>query len=139
MIQKTVKNKIIISLVMAIFLSPAMAESSSGIGSGKEIKHTAKITFFRNMAGNLMAEIIPVDTEGYSPRTGWTICEMMSSDIQNIYSERIKNVKRVKGYFWVTYKIIEKDPESIFLRYKGELIKIEPWVPPFTKNRKRNF
>jgi hypothetical protein len=135
-----IQSKSITLLLIAVLSLPVMyAYASSGIDSGRERKHTAKITFFRDMTGNMMAEIIPVDTEGYSPRTGWTICEIMSSDIRNLYSERIKNVKRFKGYYLVTYRIIERDPESIILRYKGELVKIEPWLPPFIKNRKRQF
>lgn len=135
MIKKIIQNKIIASLFIAAFFLPAMSAcAASGIDSDREVKHTAKITFFKNRSGELMAEIIPVNAEGTSPRSGWTICEEMSSEIRRAYAGRIQHVKRIRGYFLVTYRIIEKDKDSLFLMYKGELLKLEPWKPTFAKS-----
>ena len=127
------------SILVTVLLLSLAAGSSAGDGFGKEIKRTAKITFFTNHAGELTAEIVPVNFDGHFPRSGWIVCEKMSSDIRNTYSEKIKKVKSLEGYYRVTYKIIQKDPKSIILKYKGELIRIEPWDPPFMKNGKRNL
>ncbi|MCX5850316.1 MAG: hypothetical protein NTW65_12855 [Deltaproteobacteria bacterium] len=134
MLRRDIKTKILILLVSVILSFQIISNSYAGIFSGRTIKYTAKITFFKNKAGELMAEIIPTTPDGYYPRSGWTVCEVIASDIKKIYSEKVKDVKRIEGYFVVTYKIIEKDKHSIILMYKGELLKIEPWNPPFIKN-----
>jgi hypothetical protein len=113
-------------------LSLAYAESSL-----KEvIKDTAKVTFFKNKAGNLKATIIPYTSQGSYPKSGWITCEIIHPDIVKIYSEKLKNQKESEGYFIATYRKIEVDKNSVILHYWGELLKIEPWNPPFLKNHK---
>jgi hypothetical protein len=133
MLERNLKIKIIISLVSLMMMLPDLGYSAAVIESGKQLRHTARITFFRNSSGNLLAEIIPTSSRGEYQKSGWTICEFIASDIKNKYTEKISNLKRFKGYFIVTYRIIEKDKDSVVPIYKGELLKIEPWTPPFIK------
>jgi hypothetical protein len=133
MLERDLKIKIIISLVSLILMLPVMGYCAAVIESGKQLKHTARITFFKNSSGDLMAEIIPTSSRGNYARSGCTICEVIASDIKEKYTEKIRNLKRFKGYFVATYRIIEKDKHSVVRIYKGELLKIESWNPPFIK------
>ena len=121
-----------VTILSLQILSLAYAESSL-----KEvIKDTAKVTFFKNKAGNLKATIIPYTSQGSYPKSGWITCEIIHPDIVKIYSEKLKNQKESEGYFIATYRKIEVDKNSVILHYWGELLKIEPWNPPFLKNHK---
>jgi len=133
MLERNLKIKIIISLVSLMLMLPVMGYCATVIESGKQLRHTAKITFYKNSSGDLLAEIIPTSTKGDYARSSWTVCEVIAWDIKNKYTEKISNLKRFKGYFIVTYRIIEKDKHSIFTVYKGELLKLEPWNPSFIK------
>lgn len=119
-----------------MLMLPVMGYCAAVIESGKQLRHTARITFYKNSSGELLAEIVPTSYRGDYARSGWTVCEVIAWDIKNKYTEKIRDLKRFKGYFVVTYRIIEKDKDSVFTVYKGELLKIEPWNPPFVKNLK---
>jgi len=101
-----------------------------------ERTHTVKIIFSKNETGNLRAVIIPYDSDGSHPKSGWITSDIINDDIVKLYSEKLKNEKKIEGYFTATYRKIEKDKNSPILQYKGELIKIEPWNPEFIKDTK---
>jgi len=135
MIKKITKNKILIICFAITTLSPQIlniiyAESSSE----DHITRTAKITFFKNEEDSLEANIIPYTSDGYRPKSGLITCEIIDSDITRIYYKKLKNQKKIEGYFVATYKKIEKDKSTLILRFKGELLKIEPWDPPFIED-----
>jgi hypothetical protein len=134
MFREYFKNRNLILLAGVILCLQLSGNAYAELCAGKRVKHTAKINFFKNKAGDLMAEIIPISAKGYYSRSGWTHCEMMASDIKEIYSDKIRYKKRIQGYFIVTYKIIEKDKYSIIPMYKGELLEVEPWEPSFLKS-----
>ena len=91
-----------VTILSLQILSLAYAESSL-----KEvIKDTAKVTFFKNKAGNLKATIIPYTSQGSYPKSGWITCEIIHPDIVKIYSEKLKNQKESEGYFIATYRKI---------------------------------
>ncbi len=128
------KNKILIlSFVFtALLLQFSFAAETKSESSGV-VTHTAKVIFFKNPAGKTIATIIPYNSNGSYPRSGWTTCEIVDKEIAQIYSEKLKGKKQIEGYFIATYKQLGKNEKSLILHYKGELLKIEPWKPVFTK------
>lgn len=101
-----------------------------------ETIRTVKIIFSKNETGQLTALIIPHTLDGHYPKSGWIHCDIIATDIGKIYSEKLKNQEKIEGYFIATYRKIEKDKSIGILRYKGELIKLEPWNPEFIKDSK---
>ncbi len=137
MLKKLAKIKIFIICFTVAILSLQMLSVIYAESNPKdEITHTAKIIFSESETGNLSALIIRYTSEGYRPRSGWITCDIIDPDIVKIYSEKLKNQEKIEGYFTATYKKIEKDKSTPILRYKGELLKIEPWDPPFIKDSK---
>lgn len=116
-----------ITMLVILLLNIACAETNSK----GERTHTAKIIFSKSETGNLRAVIIHYASDGHSPKSGWTTCDIIDSHIVKIYSQKLRDQERIEGYFTATYKKIEKDKSTPILRYKGELLKIEPWDPEF--------
>lgn len=116
-----------ISLISLQLLNSAYAESTLQ----NEISDTVKIIFSKNEMGELTALIIPYTLDGHYPKSGWIHCEPIAADISIIYSDKLKIQEKIEDYFIATYRKIEKDTSIGILRYKGELIKIEPWNPDF--------
>ncbi|MFN4152254.1 MAG: hypothetical protein ACK4IX_15030, partial [Candidatus Sericytochromatia bacterium] len=99
----------------------------------EDITHSAKITFFKTKSGVINATIIPYNSSGSYPRSGWTTCNIISTDILKKISEKFKNTNNFEGYFIATYKKTQKDTSVPILSYKGELLKIKNWSPSFIK------
>jgi len=119
------------SLTITMLLIPLLNIACAEINSKGEKTHTAKIIFSKSETGNLRALIIYYTSEGHSPRSGWTTCDIIDSDIVKIYSQKLRDQERIEGYFIATYRKIEKDKDSPILRYKGELLRIKHWNPEF--------
>jgi|GEM_PF-3515549 len=124
----------LILILSFFFLFHVSGTACAGAKIGKKVRHTAKITFFKNSAGEVMAEIIPVSANGYYSRSGWTQCEIMPDEIRNLYLQKLANQKRVQGYFVVTYIILDKEKFSVTPVFRGELLEIETWQPSFAKS-----
>lgn len=116
-----------ITLISLQLLNSAYAESTSL----DEIIGTVKIIFSKNETGELTALIIPYTSDGHYPKSGWIYCETIAADVSKTYFEKFRVLEKVEDYFIATYRKIEKDKSISILRYKGELIKIEPWNPDF--------
>lgn len=132
MLKKYLKLKTIISITF-IFLQILFNFSYAKNISKEEVTHTAKITFFKTKTGNINAKIIPYNSNGSYPKSGWITCHIISSDIIKTFSEKIKSNDKFEDYFIATYKIIEKDTTTPILAYKGELLKLKNWNPTFIK------
>jgi hypothetical protein len=117
---------IILSLQLSDFAWPESV-------TNEQFTHTAEIIFNRNQTGLLTATIIPYASDGSYARSGWIDCEIIDADIVRIYSEKLKSRDEFRGYFIATYKKLEENRKSLILRYKGELLRIEPWNPSFIK------
>jgi hypothetical protein len=138
MLKKHIKTKILISLIVATtslcILSTVFAEIAS---EDTRIIRTAKITFFKNKIGNLNARIIPHNDDGGYPKSGWITCENIHPEIEAVVREKLNNNSEYEGYFTATYVIIARNENSPILSYKGKLLAIEAWEPPFIKDRKK--
>ncbi|MCK9573486.1 MAG: hypothetical protein M0R20_03680 [Candidatus Omnitrophica bacterium] len=121
----------ILPFVLVVLFSQILTAACAEPVSKDVITHTAKIIFFKNKTNNLTATIIPYTHEGSYPKSGWITCEIIDNCIAEIYSEKLKSKAQVEGFFLATYKKIGEDKNSMVLHYKGELLKIEPWNPPF--------
>ncbi len=119
------------SLTITMLLIPLLNISFAEMNSKGERTHSAKIIFSKSETGDLSALIIHYTSDGSSPKSGWTKCDIIDSDIVKIYSQKIKDQERIEGYFIATYIKIEKDKDSPILKHKGELLRIEPWNPEF--------
>lgn len=117
-------------LILTVF--PYEALPAAGTEQVKAtITRTAKVRFFRNKTGNLAALIIPYTLEGSYPRSGWITCDVIDKKIAEVYAAKIGSGGQFEGYFTATYKKTEENKTSPILHYKGELLKLEPWSPPF--------
>ncbi len=134
MLNKQIKITLSLFLVATIVSFLSLNIACADLDSKRT--NTAKIIFSKNETGNLRALIIDYNSKGAYPKSGWTTCDIIDSDIVKTYSEKLKNQEKIEGYFIATYRKIEKDKDSPILRYKGELIKIEPWNPEFIKASK---
>ncbi len=124
-------------IVFAILFVVAVLLCGSLSATGKEpleegiITQTAKVLFFKNATGNLSAIIIPSTSDGSYPRSGRITCNVIDKKIAETYAGKIAGNREFEGYFTATYKKTEEDKKSPILHYKGELLKLEPWNPPF--------
>lgn len=130
---------VIFSLAIAILslqtLSVALAESVTH----EEVTHTAEIIFNKNHTGLLAAAVLPYASDGSYARSGWIDCDIIAAEIVKTYSEELRGRDEFRGYFTATYKKLEEDKKSAILRYKGELLELEPWNAPFIKKLQTKF
>lgn len=104
----------------------------NGWAATELIEESAKVKFSIE-PNKVIALIIPHTENGSYPRSGWTECVVtgkLAADVRSRYPGK----KEAEAFFRVQYRKLEKDKQSPILRYRGELLRLQPWSANFQKS-----